>query len=91
MQFKVAGMAAFYSTMGKGVVTFVTEDGGSTVRRETEIETPLSLSRCYVIKDAQPELKLLLFSNPVEGVPASLSVGNRNIYATGDFSLSTGD
>jgi len=81
----------FYSTMGKGVVTFVTEDGGRTVRRETEIETPLSLSRCYVIKDAQPELKLLLFSNPVEGVPASLSVGNRNIYATGDFSLSTGD
>ena len=74
----------FYSTMGKGVVTFITNDGGMTVEKETEIETPHSLSRCYVIDNARPELKLLLFSNPVKGIPERLSVGNRHVYVVND-------
>ena len=70
--------------MGKGVVTFITNDGGMTVEKETEIETPHSLSRCYVIDNARPELKLLLFSNPVKGIPERLSIGNRHVYVVND-------
>lgn len=69
-----------YATMTPGLVAFLTEDGGLTVKREYETITPESLSRCYVIQDAQPELKLLLFSNPVGKGAEKLSEGNRNIY-----------
>ena len=74
-----------YSTMGKGVVTHITDDGGMTVRREKEIATPVSLSRCYVIKDARPELKLLMFSNPVVPGRETLHEGSRNMYMMNDI------
>lgn len=74
-----------YSTMGKGVVTHITDDGGMTVRREKEIATPVSLSRCYVIKDARPELKLLMFSNPVVSGRETLHEGSRNMYMMNDI------
>ncbi|WP_297069379.1 BNR-4 repeat-containing protein [uncultured Duncaniella sp.] len=74
-----------YSTMGKGVTTFVTSDGGLTVKRETEIETPKSLSRCYVVSDARPELKLLLFTTPVIDGKESLHEGSRDMYVVNDI------
>ncbi|MDE7475116.1 MAG: hypothetical protein K2M71_05760, partial [Duncaniella sp.] len=75
----------FYSTMGKGIVTHVTTDGGKTVSREKEVATPVSLSRCYVIADARPELKLVMFSNPVVDGRESLTEGSRNMYTLNDI------
>lgn len=69
-----------YSTMGKGVVTHTTTDGGLTVNRELEIETPVSLSRCYVISDARPELKLVMFSTPTVAGKETLHEGSRDMY-----------
>ncbi len=56
-----------------------------TVSREKEIATPVSLSRCYVIKDARPELKLLMFSNPVVPGRETLHEGSRNMYMMNDI------
>ena len=69
-----------YSTMGPGLVTFTTDDGGATVTREAEVATPVSLSRCYPITDARPELKLFMISNPVVEGRETLKEGTRNIY-----------
>lgn len=74
-----------YSTMGKGIVTYITSDGGRTVEREHEISTPMSLSRCYVIADARPELKLVMFSNPVTEGRETLKEGSRNMYTLNDI------
>lgn len=73
-----------YSTMGKGVVTHITSDGGRTVAREKEIATPMGLSRCYVITDARPDLKLLMFSGSVDGRHETLQTGSRNVYMAND-------
>lgn len=72
-----------YSTMGKGANVFVTHDGGVTVKKEAEIETPRSLSRCYWIDHALPELKLLMFSTPPAGAVQKLAVADRDVYVTG--------
>ena len=74
-----------YSTMPPGLVTFVTDDGGATVRREAEVATPVGLSRCYPIADARPELKLLMFSNPVVEGRETLTQGSRNVYTLNDI------
>lgn len=74
-----------YSTMGKGLVTHITADGGLTVSREKEVSTPVGLSRCYVIADARPELKLILFSNPVIDGRETLREGSRNMYSLNDI------
>jgi hypothetical protein len=44
----------------------------------------MSLSRCYVIKNARPEMKLVLFSNPIGEGKDKLSEGNRNVYVMND-------
>jgi len=72
-----------YSTMNPGLVTFLTNDGGITVERESQLATPFPLSRCYVIENARPELKLLMFSVPRPGVSEELRVANRDVYTVG--------
>ena len=72
-----------YATMGRGAVTFVTNDGGRSVKKEGEIVTPVSLSRCYWIENARPKLKLLMFSNPLPDAPKTLATANRDVYVAG--------
>ena len=72
-----------YATMGRGAITFVTNDGGRSVKKEAEIVTPFSLSRCYWIENARPKLKLLMFSNPLPDAPKTLATANRDVYVAG--------
>lgn len=74
-----------YSTMSPGLVTFVTTDGGMTVSKEAEVTTPESLSRCYVIDNARPEMKLMLISNHTGSEKDALSRGSRHVYVMNDI------
>ena len=53
------------------------------MKKEAEIVTPFSLSRCYWIENARPKLKLLMFSNPLPDAPKTLATANRDVYVAG--------
>lgn len=75
----------FYSTMKPGVVTYVTDDGGMTVTREKTIPTPKPMSRCYVIENARPDLKLIMFTEPADRRRESLHEASRDMYSLNDI------